>query len=154
MVFHPRRTARRSLPERLNEGDYDPPRGIHALHPHPQKLLPRHRPRIYRPPGTRPVRRQHLRCLRRLRRTAPRRHRMDRRRLTLPHTHPQHVKRTRRHMHLATIPGQSAENLAMLTARPHTPRVVSEAAARRIAADYPGLSISPPYPSATFSAGP
>ena len=54
-------------------------------------------------------------------------------------------------IHLATIPGQSAENLAMLTAKGLIPRaVVSEAAARRIAADYPGLSISTPVSLSHF----
>lgn len=54
-------------------------------------------------------------------------------------------------IHALTMPGQSAENLAMLTATGAIKRaVVSEAAARRIATDYPELDISTPVSLSHF----
>lgn len=54
-------------------------------------------------------------------------------------------------VYIATTPGNSAENLAMLTALGQIPRaVVSEAAARRIAVDYPDLDFSTPVSLSHF----
>lgn len=54
-------------------------------------------------------------------------------------------------IHLMSSPGHSAENLAMMTALGQIPRaVVSEGAARRIAADYPNLDVSTPVALSHF----
>ena len=54
-------------------------------------------------------------------------------------------------IHVRTIPGNSAENLAMMTALGQVPRaVVGEAAGRRVAMDYPELDVSTPLALSHF----